>query len=90
MKRVVDIIFLQLLFDQSLSISVTPISSKMVKCRVVKDHNFPAIPPAKLCDQFDFNPTSSITAALVDITNKVPIILDTMIVDRFFKGIRSM
>ena len=58
-------------------ISVTPILSRMVERLVVKNHIFPAIPPAKLNDQFGFKPTGSTTAALVDITNTISIMLET-------------
>ena len=51
-------------------ISVTPILSRMVERLIVKDHIFSALTPAKLYDQFGFNPTGSTTATLVDITNK--------------------
>ena len=49
----------------------------MVARLIVKDHIFPAITPAKLYDQFVFKPTSSTTAALVDITNTISIMLET-------------
>ena len=60
-----------------LPISVTPILSRMVERLIVKDHIFPAITPAKLYDQFGFKPTDSTTAALVDITNTISIMLET-------------
>ena len=49
----------------------------MVERLVVKNHISPAIPPAKLNDQFGFKPTGSTTAALVDITNTISIKLET-------------
>ena len=49
-------------------ISVTPILSRIVERLVVKNHISPAIPPAKLNDQFGFKPTGSTTAVLVNIT----------------------
>ena len=58
-------------------ISVTPILSRMVEPLIVKYHIFPAISPAKLYDQFGFKPTGSTTAALVDITNTISIMLET-------------
>ena len=60
-------------------ISVTPILSQMVERLIAKDHIFPAITPAKLYDQFEFKPTGSTTAALVDrpITNTISIMVAT-------------
>ena len=58
-------------------ISVTIILSRMFERLIVKDHIFPAITPAELYDQFGFKPTGSTTAALVDITNTISIMLDT-------------
>ena len=58
-------------------ISVTPNLSRMVERLIVKDHIFPAITPAKLYDQFEFKPTDSTTAALVDVTNTISIMLET-------------
>ena len=47
----------------------------MVERFKAKDHIFPAITPAKLYDQIEFKPTGSTTAALVDITNTISIML---------------
>ena len=58
-------------------ISVTPILSRMVERLVVKNQISPAIPPAKLNDKFGFKSTGSSTAALVDITNTISIMLET-------------
>ena len=58
-------------------ISVTSILSRMVERLIVKDHIFPAITPAKLYNQFGFKPTGSTTAAFVDITNTISIMLET-------------
>ena len=58
-------------------ISVTPILSQMVERLVVKGRIFSAITPAKLYDQFGFKPTGSVTAALVDITYTISIMLKT-------------
>ena len=58
-------------------ISVTSILSRMAECLIVKDHIFPTITPAKLYDQFGFKPTDITTAALVDITNTISIMLET-------------
>ena len=58
-------------------ISVTPILSSMAERLIVKDHIFSVIIPAKLYDQFGFKPTGSTTTALVDITNTIPIMLET-------------
>ena len=44
---------------------------------IVKDHIFSVITPAKLYNQFGFKPTSSTTAALVDIANTISIMLET-------------
>ena len=49
----------------------------MVEPLVVKNHISPAIPPAKLNDQFGFKPTGITIAALVDITNTISIMLET-------------
>ena len=49
----------------------------MVERLVVKDHIFSAITPTKLYDQFGFKPTGSTTAAFVDITNTISIMLET-------------
>ena len=72
-------------------ISVTPILSRIVERLVVKNHISPAIPPAKLNDQFGFKQTGSTTVALVDITNIISIILETnkyaVPIDRFFQGV---
>ena len=57
-------------------ISVTPILSRMVERLVVKDHIFPAIPGEQLFDQYGFKRTGSTTAALVDITSTVSIMLE--------------
>ena len=73
-------------------IYVTPILSRMVERLAVKNHISPAIPPAKLNDQFGFKPTGSTTAAFVDITN-TSIILEAnkyvrcLLID-FFQGVR--
>ena len=58
-------------------ISLTPILWRMVERVVVNNHISPAIPPAKLNDQFGFKPTSSTTVALVDITTTIAIMLET-------------
>ena len=58
-------------------ILVTPILPRMVELLIVKDHIYPAITPAKLYDQFGFKPTGKTTAACVDITNTVSIMLET-------------
>ena len=42
----------------------------------MKDHIFPAIPAEQLFDQYGFKPTGSTTAALVDITSTVSIMLE--------------
>ena len=54
-------------------ISVTPILSRVVERLIVRDHIFPTITPGTLYDQFGFKPT----AALVDITNTISIMLET-------------
>ena len=58
-------------------ISITPILSRMIVRLVVKNHISPATPSAKLNDQFGFKPTGSTTAAFVDITNTISIMLET-------------
>ena len=42
----------------------------------MKDHIFPTIPTEQLFYQYGFKPTGSITAALVDITSTVSIMLE--------------
>ena len=58
-------------------ISVISILSRTVERLIVKDHIFHAITSATLYDQFGFKPTGSTTAALVDITNTISIMLKT-------------
>ena len=43
---------------------------------IVKNHIFPVIPVEQLHDWFGFKPTGSTTAALVDLTNAVSIMLE--------------
>ena len=49
----------------------------MIERLIVKDHIFLAITLAKLYDQFGFKPTGSTTAALVDFTNIIAIMIET-------------
>ena len=58
-------------------ISVTPILSRMVDRLIVKEHIYPVIPPKAIYDQYGFKPTGSTTAAIVDITHTVSIVLET-------------
>ena len=57
-------------------ISVTLILSRIVERLIVKDNIFPVIPVEQLHDQFGFKPTGSTTAALIDLTNAVSIMLE--------------
>ena len=43
---------------------------------MVKDYIFPTIPAENLFDQYGFKPTGSTTAALVDITSTISIMLE--------------
>ena len=58
-------------------ISLTPILSRMVERLIVKDHIFPSIPTEGLCDQYGFKRTASMTAAIIDITRKISMLLET-------------
>ena len=57
-------------------ISVTPILSSLVEQLIVRDHIFPAIPSNKIIDQYGLKPTGSTTAALVDLTNRISVMLE--------------
>ena len=57
-------------------ISVTPILSRIVERLIVRDHIFPAIPTNEILDQYGFKPSGSSTAALVDLTHKISIMLE--------------
>ena len=57
-------------------ISVTPILSRVVKQLVVKDQILPAIPIDDLQDQYVFKPTGSTTAAIINITHAVTVMLE--------------
>ena len=59
-------------------ISVTPVLSRMVELLIVKDHIFPLIPTEELFDQYAFKKTGSTTAAIIDITHKIPMLLETI------------
>ena len=59
------------------SISVTPILSRLVERPVVRDLIIPNLSSANLYDQYGFKPTGSITAALVDLTYTVTVMLET-------------
>ena len=49
----------------------------MVEQLIVKEHIYPAILPKAIYDQYGFKPTDSATAAIVDITHTVSIMLET-------------
>ena len=76
-------------------ISVTSILSRVVARLVNKDFIAPLIPADVLGDQFGFKPTSSTTAALIDLTHIVSIMLEDnryvryRLVD-FYKAIDSV
>ena len=57
-------------------ISVTPILSHLVERLIVRDHIYPAIPSNDIIDQYGFKPTGSTTAALVDSTNRISVMLE--------------
>ena len=57
-------------------ISVMPILSRIVERLIVRDHIFPAIPTNVILDQYGFKPSGSTTAALVDLTHKISIMLE--------------
>ena len=58
-------------------ISVTPILSRMVERLVVKDHILPAISIDDLQDQYGFKPTGSTTAAIINFTHAVTVMLES-------------
>ena len=58
-------------------ISVTPILSRIVERIIVKDHIFPAIPTTAISDHYGLKPIGSTTAAIVDRTNCVSVMLET-------------
>ena len=58
-------------------ISVTPILSQVVERLVVKDHLLPAISIDDLRDQYGFKPTGSSTAAIINITHAVTVMLES-------------
>ena len=43
---------------------------------IVRDHIYPAIPSNDIIDQFGFKPTDSTTAAFVDLTNRISVMLE--------------
>ena len=58
-------------------ISKTPILSRLVERLVVRDLIMSNVSPANLYDQYEFKPTGSTTAALVDLTHTVTVMLET-------------
>ena len=58
-------------------ISITPILSRLVERLVVRDLIIANVSPANLYDQYGFKPTGSPTAALVDLTHTVTVMLET-------------
>ena len=58
-------------------ISVTPILSRMVDRLIVKVHIFPSILTEELFNQYGFKKTSNTTAAIIDITHKISMLLET-------------
>ena len=55
----------------------------MVERLIVKDHIFPSIPTEQLFDQYGFNKTGRTTAAIIDITHTISMLLETNIFVRF-------
>ena len=58
-------------------ISVTPILSRLVKRLVVRDLIMSNVSPANLYDQYAFKRTGSTTAALIDLTHTITVMLET-------------
>ena len=54
-------------------ISVTPILSRFVYSLIVRDHIFPA---SNIIDQYGLKPTGSTVAAVVDLTNRISVMLE--------------
>ena len=57
-------------------ISVTPILSRLMERLIVRDHIFPAIPSNDSIVQYDFKQADNTTAALVDLTNRISVMLE--------------
>ena len=58
-------------------ISVTPILSHTIERLIVKDLIFPLILTEQLFDQYGFKKTGSTTVAIIDITHKISMLLET-------------
>ena len=57
-------------------ISVMLILSRLVERLIVRESIYPAIPSNDIIDQYDFKPMGSTTAALVDLTNRISVMLE--------------
>ena len=57
-------------------ISVAPILSRLVERLIVRDYIYPAIPSNEIIAQYSFKLTGSTTAALVDLTNRISVMLE--------------
>ena len=68
--------------------------SRFLERLLVRDHIPPAIPPIDIIDQYGFKSTGSTTAALVDLTNRISVMLEDIRARRalpinwFHKGVR--
>ena len=58
-------------------ISVTPILSRLVEKFIARKYLTPALPTKLLEDQYAYRPTGSTTAALVDISHHITLMLET-------------
>jgi len=58
-------------------ISVTPILSCLVEKLIARKYLTPALPKKLLEDQYAYRPTGSTTAAVVDITHHINLVLET-------------
>ena len=58
-------------------ISVTPILCRLVEKLIARKYLTPALPTKLLEDQYAYRPTGSTTAALVDITHHITLMLET-------------
>lgn len=58
-------------------ISVTPILSRLVEKLIARKYLTPALPTKLLEDQYAYRPTGSTTAALVDISHHITLMLET-------------
>ena len=57
-------------------ISATQILSRIVERLILRDHIFLAIPTNVILDQYGIKPSGSTTAALVDLTHNISIMLE--------------